>query len=398
MAEVRVRWLPPPGDVASAAVVLVAMVAVRLGAGGDADASSAVTVALGAVIAGSLAFRRRAPLAGFVVGTAGLAVEALWAGPGPLTPVANLIGVHALGLYASPRRAALGALLVPPGVLAYFAPKDDPAVVPVAVVLVWLLVWAAGCSTARGRRETERLRRLLRRESIVAERVRIARELHDVVGHSVNAMLVQAGAGRLVLDTDPERTRELLSSVERTGRDALTELDRLLGVLRADDDRADDDRADDDRADVDRADDPLGPLGLAGPDRNGTALEPRHLDRLVGPMADAGMDVRLRMEPETLTLPGALRLPVHRIVQEALTNALRHGHARSAEVTVRRQRWGDTVLVRVVDAGRGPTPRYRPGRGLRGIGERAAAHGGSMAHGPAGDGGGFALSVELPLP
>jgi signal transduction histidine kinase len=114
-------------------------------------------------------------------------------------------------------------------------------------------------------------------------------------------------------------------------------------------------------------------------------------------MADAGMDVRLRMEPETLTLPGTLRPSVHRIVQEALTNALRHGHARSAEVTVRRQRWGDTVLVRVVDTGRGPNPRYRPGRGLRGIGERAAALGGSVAHGPAGDGGGFALSVELPL-
>ncbi|MEH0638057.1 hypothetical protein QBA35_32945 [Streptomyces bottropensis] len=227
MAEVGARWLPPPGDVASAAVVLVAMVAVGLGAGSDTDASPAVTVALGAVIAGSLAFRRRAPPAGFVVGTAGLAVEALWAGPGPLTPVANLIGVHAPGLYASPRRAALGALLVPPGVLAYFAPKEDPAVVPVAVV-----------------------------------------------------------EGRL---------------------------------------------------------------------------------------PDGGH------------------------VGAALTNALRHGHARSAEVTVRRQRWGNTVLVRGVD-GRGPRPWYRPGRGPRGIGERAAAHGGSMAHGPVGDGGGFALSVELPLP
>ncbi|MFM9588392.1 sensor histidine kinase [Streptomyces scabiei] len=379
MAEVGVRRLPP-GDVASAAVVFVAMAAVRLGPGSGTDASPALTIGLAAVIAGGLAFRRRAPLAGFVVGTAGLAVEALWAGPGPLTPVANLIAVHALGLGASPRRAALGALLVPPAVLAYFAPKDDPPVVPAAVVLVWLLVWAAGFSTARRRRETEELRRLLRREAVVAERLRIARELHDVVGHSVNAMLVQAGAGRLVLDTDPDRTRELLSSVERTGRDALAELDRVLGLLRADDD--------------------LGPAGADADD--GTTpdqpqLEPRHLDRLVGPMADAGMDVRLRMEPETLTLPDTLRLSVHRIVQEALTNALRHGHARSAEVTVRRQRWGDTVLVRVVDAGQGPKPRYRPGRGLRGIGERAAALGGSVAHGPAGDGGGFALSVELPL-
>ncbi|MFE7835720.1 sensor histidine kinase [Streptomyces sp. NPDC057474] len=384
MAEVWARRLPLLGDVASAAVVLVAMVAVRLGSGNDTDASLPITLALSAVIAGSLAVRRRAPLAGYVVGTAGLAVEALWVGPGPLTPVANLIGVYSLGLYASPRRAGLGALLVPPGVLAYFAPKDDSSVVPVAVVFVWLLVWAAGYSTARRRRETEELRRLLRRETVVAERVRIARELHDVVGHSVNAMLVQAGAGRMVLDTDPDRTRELLMSVERTGRDALTELDRLLGVLRADDDLA--------AGGFDGSD------GSDGSDGDETALDPGDLDQLVRPMADAGMDVRLRIEPETLTLPHALRLSVHRIVQEALTNALRHGHARSAEVTVRRQRWGNAVLVRVVDGGEGPPPQYRPGRGLRGISERAAALGGSVAHGPADDDGGFALSVELPLP
>ncbi|MFF7389206.1 sensor histidine kinase [Streptomyces scabiei] len=380
MAEgwARRLWLPP-GDVAAAAVLFVAMTVVRLGAGEDADASPPLAPALGAMIAGGLAVRRRAPLAGYAVGTAGLVVEALWVGPGQLTPVANLIGVHSLGLYASPRRAVLGALLVPPGVLAHFAPKDDPWVIQAAVVLVWLLVWAAGCATARRRRETEELRRLLRRETVVAERVRIARELHDIVGHSVNAMLVQAGAGRMVLDTDPERTRELLMSVERTGRDALAELDRLLGVLRADDDA------------TDATDATL----MTFPQNTDTKGGLAHLVR---PMVDAGLDVRLRVEPETLTLPRALRPTVHRIVQEALTNALRHGHARSAEVTVRRQRWGNAVLVRAVDGGDGPPPEYRQGRGLRGIGERAAALGGTVAHGPAADGIGFALTVELPLP
>ncbi|SFN50596.1 Histidine kinase-, DNA gyrase B-, and HSP90-like ATPase [Streptomyces sp. cf124] len=398
MAEDRFRRLRlPPGDVAAAAVLLVAMTAVRLGAGDGADASPPVVLALGAVIAAGLAVRRRAPLAGYVVGTAGLVVEALWVGPGQLTPVANLIGVHSLGLYATPRRAVLGALLVPPGVLAHFASKDDPWVTEVAVVLVWLLVWSAGCATARRRRETEELRRLLRRETVVAERVRIARELHDVVGHSVNAMLVQAGAGRMVLDTDPERTRELLMSVERTGRDALAELDRLLGVLRADDDATD---ATGDTT-VMGATTVAGATGGPAPDRttpDDTDLDPAYLGQLVRPMVDAGMDVRVCVEPETLTLPRALRLSVHRIVQEALTNALRHGHARSAEVTVRRQRWGNAVLVTVVDGGAGPPPEYRPGRGLRGIGERAAALGGSVAHGPADDGAGFALTVELPLP
>ncbi|WP_216587442.1 sensor histidine kinase [Streptomyces brasiliscabiei] len=381
----RLGW-PPPGDLAAAGVLLVAMVAVRLGPGEEPAGSAMAVTALGAVIAGGLAVRRSAPLAGYAVGTAGLVAEALWIGPGGLTPVANLIGVHSLGLYARPRRAVLGAVLVPFGVLAHFAPKDDSWVTQVAVVLVWLLVWSAGCATARHRRETEELRRLLRRETVVAERVRIARELHDVVGHSVNAMLVQAGAGRMVLDTDPDRTRALLMSVERTGRDALGELDRLLGVLRADDDGA-----------PTVTDGPSGTAGH-GPAPDPGDLDPGDLDRLVRPMADAGMDVRLRIEPETLVLPDALRLSVHRIVQEALTNALRHGHAPSAEVTVRRQRWGNAVLVRVVDGGEGPPPAYRPGRGLRGIGERAAALGGTVAHGPADDGTGFALTVELPLP
>ncbi|WNZ06823.1 histidine kinase dimerization/phosphoacceptor domain-containing protein [Streptomyces sp. 11x1] len=212
MAEGRARRRRlPPGDVAAAAVLFVAMTVVRLGAGEGPDASPPLVLALGAMIAGGLAVRRRAPLAGYAVGTAGLVVETLWVGPGQLTPVANLIGVHSLGLYASPRRAVLGALLVPPGVLAHFAPKDDQWVTRAAVVLVWLLVWAAGCATARRRRETEELRRLLRRETVVAERVCIARELHDIVGHSVNAMLVQAGAGRMVLDTDPERTAPVTS-------------------------------------------------------------------------------------------------------------------------------------------------------------------------------------------
>ncbi|SPF06460.1 sensor histidine kinase [Streptomyces sp. MA5143a] len=232
MAKGWARRLPPPGDMAAAAVLLVAMTAVRVGAERETDAPLAAVLALSAVIAAGVALRRSAPLTAYALGSAGLVAEALSVGPGPLTPVANLIGVYSLGLYATPFRALLGAPLVLPGVLAHFAPKDDSSVTQVAVVCVWLLVWGAGRATARRREE---MAELLRREAVVAERVRIAREVHDVLGHSVNAMLVQAGAGRLVLDTDPARTRELLMSVERTGRDALTELDHLLGLLRAED-------------------------------------------------------------------------------------------------------------------------------------------------------------------
>jgi signal transduction histidine kinase len=351
-------------DLAPAVVLLAAMTAVHLGPARETGTLLPLALALCVLIAGSLAFRRHAPLAAFTAGTAGLAAEALWVAPGQLTPIANLIAVHSLGLYARPARARLGALLVPPATLAFFAPKGGPSSTPVAVVFVWLLVWAAGYATARRREETERRRALLHRETVIGERVRIARELHDVLGHSVNAMLVQAGAGRMVLDTDPERTRELLTSVERTGRDALGELDRLLGVLRAEDE--------------DRA-------GLGD------------LDQLVRTMADAGMTVRLHVGPDARSLPRDVQLSVHRIVQEGLTNALRHGRARTADVTVRGLPAGRAVLVRVVDDGTGPGPRYRPGRGLLGITERAALFGGTVDHGGA-DGGGFALSVELPLP
>ncbi|MFF3936968.1 sensor histidine kinase [Streptomyces phaeofaciens] len=355
-------------DLAPAVVLLAAMAAVRLGPRPEDDGPLPAALALAVVIAGSLALRRRAPLTAYAAGTAGLAVEALWVDPGPLTPVANLIGVYHVGLHATPGRARLGALLVLPGVLAYFAPGERTAPVPVAVVFVWLLVWAAGYAAARRNREAQERAAQRHREAVLGERVRIARELHDIVGHSVNAMVVQAGAGRMVLGAEPDRTRELLLSVERTGRDALAELDRLLGVLRADD-----------GTDPDGEDDPAG------------------LGRLVRPLADAGMAVRLRIAPEVHDLPPAVRSSVHRIVQEALTNALRHGRARAAEVTVSRDADTRTLLVRVLDDGDGPAPHYRPGRGLRGIGERAAALGGGVEHGP-GDDGGFALSVAVPLP
>ncbi|MER6955535.1 histidine kinase [Streptomyces sp. NPDC000618] len=369
--------LPPAAvDVLPAVVVLAAMVAVRLGSAPEPGSPLPAALALTAVIAGSLAVRRRWPLTAYAVGTAGLAVEALWLGSGSLTAFANLFGVYSLGLYATPGRAVLGTLLVPPGVLAHFASEDASAAVPVAVVFVWLLVWAVGYGTARRHQETEQRRALARREAVLGERVRIARELHDIVGHSVNAMLVQAGAGRIVLATEPERTRELLLGVERTGRDALAELDRLLGVLRAED----------------PAEDPADGGGEAD------AEDAAGLGRLVRPMADAGLAVRLSVAPDVRDLPPDVRSSVHRIVQEALTNALRHGRARSAEVTVRRQDDADgrSLLVRVVDEGDGPAPHYRPGRGLRGIGERAAALGGHVEHGTAA-GGGFALSVALRL-
>lgn len=252
-----------------------------------------------------------------------------------------------------------------PGVLAYFAGDTESSAAGVAgVVLVWLLAWAAGYGVARRREEQEAHRRLARREAVVNERVRIARELHDVVGHTVNSMLVQAGAGRLVLDSDPDRARELLVGVERTGRDALAELDRVLSVLRSDGE-------------------PVNEPGLDD------------LEAVVRPLVEAGVAVRVDVAPAARELPRGLELSAFRIVQEALTNALKHGRARSVEVKIRWDAEG-ALVVHVTDDGRGPASGYRPGRGLLGIAERAAAFGGTVEHGRASERGGFTVRVVLP--
>jgi signal transduction histidine kinase len=253
-----------------------------------------------------------------------------------------------------------------PGVMAYFA-GDDTAVapiVPAGVVFAWLLTWAVGYAAARRRDQHEADRRLMRREAVVDERHRIARELHDLIGHTMSVMLVQTGAARVVLDGDPDKARKILAGVERNGREALDELDRVLGVLRRDDD---------------------------------TDLQPglAELPRLVERTAEAGMDVTVRVDPPQPQLPGSIDLSAYRIVQEALTNAFRHGRAASATVAVRCD--GRSVEVEVDDDGDGPPPGYQPGRGLLGIAERAAVFGGTIEHG-GGAGGGFRVRAVLPLP
>jgi signal transduction histidine kinase len=190
--------------------------------------------------------------------------------------------------------------------------------------------------------------------------------LHDLVGHTVYVMLLQAGASRRLLDRDSARARELLIELERGARDALTELDRVLGVLRGADD-----------------------TGFA--EASGVAVLPDLARR----MTHAGLRVTLEVGPDVQPLPGSLDLTVHRIVQEALTNALKHGQARAASVVVRRAESALDVEVR--DDGRGAAAGYAPGRGLLGMRERAALFGGSVEHG-AGGREGFRVHVRLPVP
>jgi signal transduction histidine kinase len=205
------------------------------------------------------------------------------------------------------------------------------------------------------------------RRAAAEEQARIARELHDILAHNVGVMTVQAAAAGDVFETQPGRAREALDSIESTGREALTELRRLLGTVRSGDGSS-----------------ALAPQpGLAG------------LGALVEQVRAAGLAVELTIEGDPHELPASVDLSAYRIVQEALTNTLKHARASKASVLVR---YGaDALDLEIVDDGRGPTAEG-PGRGhgIIGMRERAALVNGRLHIGPA-TGGGFAVRVRIPL-
>ncbi|HEY3139891.1 MAG TPA: histidine kinase [Acidimicrobiales bacterium] len=217
------------------------------------------------------------------------------------------------------------------------------------------------------------------RRGIAEERLRISREVHDVVSHSLSVIAVQAGVGRLVFDTQPDKARAALAEVESLSRGALDELRRLLGVI--------------------RRPVPTGPL--AGVDE---LLAPApgldNLPELVGRLAAGGMDVTLHLEPPEGTLPPMLELTAYRIVQEALTNVVKHADAAPTRVTVRPG--PGALLIDVVDDGRRTEePATSPelgggGWGIAGMRERAGLFGGTVSAGPD-PAGGFRVSARLPL-
>jgi len=221
----------------------------------------------------------------------------------------------------------------------------------------------------RQRQEAERGRLAVREE-----RVRIARELHDVVAHTLSVVTFQAGVGRKIATARPAEALVALRAVEVTGRAALEELRRILGLLRDDDGE--------------------GPSLVPSPGID-------DLEELAGTVRAAGIPVALAVTGEAAALPPAASLTVYRIVQEALTNVVKHTHGAQAWVRVRAGR--DGVLITVADDGRGALPvtaarrEGQTGHGLVGMRERAAAFGGTLEAGPAA-GGGFRVSAGLPLP
>jgi signal transduction histidine kinase len=202
---------------------------------------------------------------------------------------------------------------------------------------------------------------------VAAERARIARELHDVISHNVSVMVVQAAAGKDVFEAQPERARDVLGSIESIGREALVELRRLLGVVSPDD----------------------------AEETSGFSPQPRlgRLPELLEQVGAGGLQVELNVEGRPRELPAGVELSAFRIVQEALTNTLKHARASRAEVGLR---YTDTGLeVEVIDDGVAGSGGGR-GRGIVGMRERAALFGGELSAGPR-PAGGFRVRAWMPL-
>jgi signal transduction histidine kinase len=214
--------------------------------------------------------------------------------------------------------------------------------------------------------QAERERELAARIAVAEERARIARELHDVVAHAVSVMVLRTGAVRHGLPADRVDDREALRDVERVGRTALAEMRRLLGAMRNGTDEVE-----------------LTPQPGLG-----------NLAPLLDEVRSAGLAVTLHVEGEALALPPAIDLSAYRIVQEGLTNALKHAQASSADVVLRYA--PEELRIEVRDDGRGAATSDGMGHGLVGVRERVTLFGGEMSAGPA-DGEGFVLRTWLPL-
>jgi signal transduction histidine kinase len=329
-----------------------------------------------------LAARRRAPVVVSVLfGATGILTSALGGGlfegdPPPLGALlAGAIAFYSVGAYSEDRPAlagvSIGVVSVWSGVLV--SGEIDVQSFVFSAGLVVIAPWLAG-RTSRSRAlrvaALEREQRQRERGAVTEERTRIARELHDVVAHNVGLMVVQAQGAQRVLDRDPERAREALETIERTGRTALGEMRRSLGALRKPDSEV-----------------PLEPQ--PGVENLGTLIEQARR---------SGLEVELVTEGDPAPLPTGVDLSAYRIVQEALTNTLKHAGPVHARVEVR---YGDDELELEVsdDGAPGQSPKRGGtdgGHGIMGMRERVALHGGQL-HADHRPEGGFSVRVSLPL-
>jgi signal transduction histidine kinase len=371
------RW-PRAADAALAIGVFLTIVFVSIEGPNDelvfhslGDASIAALV-LYAVASGVLYWRRHRPLV--VLGIT-LVLSAL---PTTLLPTSDMVGfamlvaLYSVGHYATNDRwsyIGLGGALA----LVALTPLIMEGVTTPEIGFGFVFMFAVWYVGRRVRGRGERAAQLEREQAaeagrvVAEERTRIARELHDVVAHRVSMMTVQAGAAKTVALDDPEGASQAMEAVEKAGRQVLGELRHLLGVLRPE-------------AELDG----LGPQpGLA------------EVPRLVEQLEEAGLNVSLTMDVAQIDLPTSVDLSAYRIVQEALTNVLKHAGP-NARTEVRLSTDNNEVTIEVLDSGHGVTILPGSGHGILGMRERALLLGGSLQAGPRA-GGGFQVVAHLPI-
>ena len=363
-------------------LVLAVAALVEVAAGGDIEAPWPIVgvFALGTTL--PLMWRRDAPLVVLVFTLACITIpDATYEiGNNASAPFAGvLVAVYASGAYTSRRDGRLAACVIALMVVVTAVAIGEDVIGDIVFIGgILFAVWGAA-TVVRSRQELagalaertvelEHEREETAKLAVAEERARIARELHDVVAHSVSMMVVQAGAERRALGAERPETAAVLGTIEDTGRAAMAELRRLLGLLR-------------------RSDDEL-------------ALAPQpslsHLDDLVEQVREAGMPVELRIEGEPRPIAAGIDLSAYRIVQEALTNALKHAGPARALVSVR---YGDGELeIEITDDGADAAAGevVAGGHGLVGMRERVALMGGDMDAGRR-RGGGYAVRARLPL-
>ena len=346
-------------------------------------------VPLTACLVVPVVFRRRYPVAAFVTVIAAGAVQVAFSPRPTGADLAVLIVLYTLAA-CRPRQTSVRGLLVcllgavvavarwhPPHAVQLSVLGSEATLIGGSVLLAWVLGdsvrWRRGYYEAleeRARR-LERERDALAQVAAAAERARIAREMHDVVAHHVSVMVVQADGAAFALDSSPDKARAAIGAISRTGRQALTEMRRLLGVLRT-------------------ADPAAGPA----------ALEPMpgvaELDELLEQTRAGGIPVSETVAGAARPLAGGADLAAYRMVQESLTNVRRHGGPGvSASVTLRYDE--DRLMIRVTDDGRGAAAASDgAGHGLAGMRERVELYGGTVMAGPRA-GGGFQVTAELPF-
>lgn len=370
--EIR-RLLSRYGD-ALLAVVLAAVFTVEVVAWDAAALPVAALFAAASALA--LAWRRSAPVLAFLVAIAGM-TGVMRTAPGIDNDSLGIIVVIFVALYSLGRwtrgTAVWLACLCVLGFIVSFVIGDAQGtgepIGPGEIGFATLFVgtpWAAGVAI-RLRRERERTLVEESEQAVAAERARIARELHDVVSHAISVTVLQARGGRAMVGRDEEAVRRALDAIEQTNTAALSDMRRLLAVLRD--------------TDTDE--------GRAAPQPSLA-----NLGRLLDQARSAGPTIELEVEGEAGPVPPGVDLSAYRIIQEALTNVLKHaGPTAKASVLVAYS--DEDLRVTVTDDGIGRTPGNPSGHGLAGIRERVAVVGGTVEAGPGPDGG-FVVSARLP--